>query len=499
MGDFFAELRKRKIWWVAGVYLAVSWVIFQLVALMEGTFSLPVWVDMVTVIFLAVGFPVAILLAWAQETQAAVGAAADDASPEAAPADDQRSLEEQFEATFAVLPFDNFTNDDAYAGLADGLSEDIITSLSYTAWMAVSARNSSFQFKGASLDVPEIGRRLGVNFVLEGSIRIVGDMLRITSQLIETSTDKHIWADRIDEPLSDIGARQDAVIAKITESVIEAFQNHAKEFFATVAEEDLPPMGLIMRASSMPVSDGAGRDKRKELLLRAIELVPNKPQPRALLNAVISFDYAIGFSNNPERDRAEVMHQAEALLSIAGNNGPVLTLTGMAYSYISMFDEGIVLARQGYALSPDTNSRFCLAFVLTRAGQLDEGLELLETLTAKGVNGREREFSQLQRAYVMKADFDAALEISDTLAIHFGYQFLVWFERANIQAALGQMDEAKASIKRVKRMVPRFTIELGIAGQNRNYAKEEHRENMAMGLKLLLADEQAAGGDQTAS
>jgi adenylate cyclase len=121
--------------------------------------------------------------------------------------------------SIAVLPFDNMSGDPEQEYFSDGITEDIITELSRFRSLFVIARNSSFAFKGQAIDITEIGKKLGVKFVVEGSVRKAGDRIRITAQLIETSTGNHLWAERYDRDLTDIFAVQDEVAAQIVTMV----------------------------------------------------------------------------------------------------------------------------------------------------------------------------------------------------------------------------------------------------------------------------------------
>ena len=122
--------------------------------------------------------------------------------------------------SIAVLPFQNMSGDPEQEYFADGMVEEIITALSRFRWLFVIARNSSFTFKGRSVDIREVGRRLGVRYVLEGSVRKAAGKVRITGQLIDATTGAHIWADRFERDLTDVFALQD----ELTEAVVSAIQ-----------------------------------------------------------------------------------------------------------------------------------------------------------------------------------------------------------------------------------------------------------------------------------
>jgi TolB-like protein/Tfp pilus assembly protein PilF len=136
---------------------------------------------------------------------------------EAAPAAEAQAVEK---SSIAVLPFDNMSRDDDQEYFSDGITEDIITALSRYRWLTVIARNSTFTYKGKAVDVAQVGRELGVRYVLEGSVRRAGNRVRITAQLIEAAGAGHIWAERYDRELDDIFALQD----EITETIVVAIE-----------------------------------------------------------------------------------------------------------------------------------------------------------------------------------------------------------------------------------------------------------------------------------
>ena len=129
---------------------------------------------------------------------------------------DSGASSDRVRPSIAVLPFDNLSNDEEQEFLADGMTEDIITGLSANLFLDVVSRNSTFAYKGQSPDIRRVGRELGVRYVLEGSVRRVGDRLRTTAQLIESDGGAHLWAERYDRPYASIFEIQDEVIGSIT-------------------------------------------------------------------------------------------------------------------------------------------------------------------------------------------------------------------------------------------------------------------------------------------
>jgi TolB-like protein/class 3 adenylate cyclase len=186
--------------------------------------------------------------------------------------------------SIAVLPFQNISGDPEQEYFADGMVEEIITALSKIRWFFVIARNSTFTYKGRAVDVKEVGRELGVRYVLEGSVRKSGNRIRVTAQLVEAATGNHVWAERYDRDLADIFAVQD----EITERVVAAIE---PELYAAeqVRSQNKPPDSLdawecVIRALSL-IGQGA-RDANTEaeaLCRRAIAIAPGYARAHSLL------------------------------------------------------------------------------------------------------------------------------------------------------------------------------------------------------------------------
>ena len=144
----------------------------------------------------------------------------------AAPPSTDKPLTLPGKPSIAVLPFDNLSGDPEQEYFADGIAEDLITTLSHIRWMFVTARNSTFAYKGQSPDVRQVGKELAVRYVLEGSVRKGGNRVRISAQLVDASTGNHVWAQRYDRELDDLFALQD----EITETLVAALQREVGEF-----------------------------------------------------------------------------------------------------------------------------------------------------------------------------------------------------------------------------------------------------------------------------
>jgi adenylate cyclase len=202
------------------------------------------------------------------------------AAKPAAPAVSGASSNEKL--SIAILPFSNMSGDKEQDYFSDGITEDIITEISRFRELRVIARNSSFAFRGQNLEIPEIARRLGVQFVVEGSVRMAGNRLRITAQLIEAGSDRHIWAERYDRDLDDVFAIQE----EISQTIASIVAGHVKTVGAARTKarptESLSAYDLFLRARSLFSHYGL-TEKRMALLTRAIELDPDYAMAHALM------------------------------------------------------------------------------------------------------------------------------------------------------------------------------------------------------------------------
>lgn len=217
--SFLGELRRRKVVRVAVVYAVVAWLLVQIIVSVEEPLNLPGWMDTFVIVVVVIGFPLALVLAWAFEITPD-GVVRTQVGPDGSmglngvpkPEDDSARITEgplsespiDPRKSIVVLPFDNISPDSSDAYFSDGLTEEIITHLSQIRSLRVISRSSAMVLKGTNKDIRSIGTELDVQYVLEGSVRKAGNDLRITAQLIDAVTDAHLWAERYEGVLDDV-------------------------------------------------------------------------------------------------------------------------------------------------------------------------------------------------------------------------------------------------------------------------------------------------------
>ena len=195
----------------------------------------------------------------------------------------EKSQGSSHKPSIAVLPFANMSNDKDQQYFSDGMTEDIITELSRFSQLHVVARNSSFRYRGADLDMIRVGRELGVNFLLEGSIRRMGPRIRITAQLIDAISGHHLWAEKFDRDQNDIFEVQDQVVRTIVATLVGRMRAATIEVAKRKPPASLAAYECVLRADALPIHSPEARAEARALLEKAIALDPAFARPVALL------------------------------------------------------------------------------------------------------------------------------------------------------------------------------------------------------------------------
>src|SRR5208283_5235932 len=238
------------------------------------------------------------------------------AAPDAAPLPDKPSI--------AVLPFANMSGDPEQEYFVDGMVEEIITALSRIRWLFVTARNSTFAYKGQSVDVKRVGRELGVRYVLEGSVRKAGNRVRITGQLIDAATGAHLWADRFDGSLEDVFELQDKVASSVAGVIEPALQAAETARSTGRPTTDLTAYDLYLRAHAMIWSSARRIPEALGLLEQAIARDPCYG-PALAWAAMCCYRLCVdGSGTDPESDSCKGIDFGQRALEVAGDDPEVI-------------------------------------------------------------------------------------------------------------------------------------------------------------------------------
>jgi TolB-like protein/class 3 adenylate cyclase len=259
--------------------------------------------------------------------------------------------------SIAVLPFQNMSGDAEQDYFADGMVEEIITALSRTRWLFVIARNSSFTYKGRAVDVKQVGRELGVRYVLEGSVRKAGSRVRITGQLIDASTGAHLWADRFDGGLDDIFDLQDQVTSSVVGAIAPKLEQAEIERAKRKPTESLDAYDYFLRG--MAAFHQYSKDLNGEalpLFYQAIKLDPNFASAYGMAARCYSQRKGGGWATNRAQDIAETARLARRAGVLGWDDAFALCTAGIALAFVSGdVEDGAAFIDRALELNPNLN------------------------------------------------------------------------------------------------------------------------------------------------
>jgi adenylate cyclase len=378
--------------------------------------------------------------------------------------------------SIAVLPFENMSGDPEQEYFADGMVEEIITALSRFKWLFVIVRNSSFTFKGKAVDIKEVGRRLGVHYVLEGSVRKASGKVRITGQLIDAVTGEHLWADRFERDLTDGFALQD----EMTVAVVSAIQPklHRAEM-ATAARkrpENLTAYDFYLRAIQQryPMTR-EGLAEAIRLAHRALELDPRFGSVAALAADCHMNNVGLGYAADPQFDPKEAVRLIRLALSVDDSDPETLAFACVISAVIDGdYESGTEIADRAVALNPSSffawNGK---GWVYKLAALPEEALRRFErALRMSPVDPLlHQTFAVMGYAYIELGRFDEAIVAGKKAqrqnpSFSPAYRCLV-----SAFAHLGRDAEAREAAARLLETDPGFTISAWIARGGQSNAK----------------------------
>jgi TolB-like protein/Flp pilus assembly protein TadD len=388
--------------------------------------------------------------------------AADDPVAEQAyePANETLSL--PMKPSVAVLAFDNMSGDPEQQYFSDGITEDIITALSQVKWFFVIARNSSFAYKGRSVDVKQIARELGVRYVLEGSVRKAGERMRITGQLIQAETGAHIWADRFDGEASDVFDLQDKVVTSVVAAIEPSLRLAEIDRASRKPTEKLDAYDLYLRAlPHFYTLTREGVDQAMVLLDRAIAIDPRFALAKALAARCYAWRNPQGWAAAPEEEKAVAVRLGREALQDGGDDPSVLWMVGFALWQLRVdLDRALELYDRALALNANCPQALALrGWALATAGRHDEATTSLLLALRLSPFDPEAFFtmSALGWTHLVAGRFDEGVKwTSRALRERPAFGPALRFHAACL-VGLGRLDEARDTVARLLQLEPGLT------------------------------------------
>jgi TolB-like protein len=367
--------------------------------------------------------------------------------------------------SIAVLPFTNLSGDPEQDYFADGMVEDIITGLSRIKWIFVIARNSSFAYKGKAMDVRQIGRELGVRYVLEGSVRRSANRVRITAQLIDTGSGAHIWADHYDRALDDVFAVQDELTMSVVGVIEPTLRKAEIERARRKRPDSLDAYDLYLRAlpfafTAMPLD----ADKALALLDRAIELEPDYAAVHALIAWCHEQRYLRGGLH--EKTKRAALEHARAAIAAGGDDSAALATAAFVIAVVE-YDYKTATAAFERSFELSNSSALALGFSsIVRAWMGDDATAVDQAERAIRLSPFDPllylPYIGLAYTHFAAGRFAEAADAAGRAAQSNPRFTMPYVLQAAALANLGHIEQARVVADRVRELEPSLTVSTAI-------------------------------------
>jgi TolB-like protein/Flp pilus assembly protein TadD len=452
--NFFAELKRRKVYSVAVAYVVAGWALAQGVAQVFPVFDIPTWVVRLIVLLIVLGFPVALVLSWFFDlTRYGIVRTPDldGRNIKIVQSGPDSSRVDAAEKSIAVLPFDNQNRDPDTDYLSDGIPESIIHSLSQLPQLRVMARSTVFSYKGKDVDPRKVGNDLGVHAVLMGRLIQQGDNLAIRTELVNVADGTELWGEQYNRKLADVFAVQEEIAKEISEKLRLKLSGAERQQLAKRPTEDLKAFQYYIQGRSISQSH-----TWEDLLtaIRYYERAIEEDRNYALAYAGLADAYGTlgiyGYIAAIE-GRRKAEEAARKALALDENLAEAYAVLGLAYAGFapSDFSLGDRELRRAIELNPSLAlAHLYLGVSLVRQGRIDESFE--EYLKARELDPLSSIIARAQAfPYYLKRDYVGALELLRQ-ANELGPPLsTTWEIGAYIQS--GSFSEALEELEKVKR------------------------------------------------
>lgn len=472
MNGFFDEIKRRKVYRAAVAYVVVAGGVIQLASAVFPAWELPAWTLRLVIILLLLGFPIALILAWALEvTPEGIRATP---TPPSTPRRKRnviallaagvivsaasgffllpRASARKIDKSIAVLPFENFSDDKENAFFADGIQDDILTNLAKIGDLKVISRTSVMEYRGKEKNVREIGKALGVSTILEGSVRKSGNRVRVNVQLINAENDEHLWAEDYDRDLTDVFAIQTDLAQKIARELQAKLSPTEKAQIMRKPTENGEAYLAFVQAHNLhlQLEDLEKLKQAEQLYERALQLDPNFALACAGFSRLQSWIYHTFEPTPAHREKARTL--AERALQLQPDLPEAHLALGFSFYYGERAYEKALqefaIAQEG--LPNESEAYLAMGAIERRQGKWQESNANLD----KAVTLSPNETWPLQNLafnYGMLRDFDSENRTIDRALKLNPHSFSLWSMRAQTEVAergtFGFMERATEALK----------------------------------------------------
>jgi TolB-like protein/Flp pilus assembly protein TadD len=482
MRDFFKELRQRKVFTVGAAYVVIAWILLQVAATVFPIFAAPEWVLKVVTAILALGFPVAVLLAWAYDltpkgvVKTASGAKAAAAKSVANPqppvtvTEADGGIELPSGPSIAVVPFRNLSGESSQDLFAEALTGDIVTGLTRSSHLFVLSAGATAELANAEQDLAGAGRSLGVSYLLSGTVQKAGDTLRVSAQLTDVANKVQMWSQKYDRELS--AETLFAVQDDVREHIVATLSDLHGVIYATQSKKNVHRPTASLNAYEC-LSVALAYDKHlspdyhlraRESLERAIELDPNFDEAWSHLSWIYTDEKIFGFNSLPNpMERA--LAAARKAIELNPDNYHSHWLLSRVHYFMGQRDLFLAEAQRALELnSSDGTTLGLLGLYIAFAGEWERGMDMVSKAKLLNPNHPDYYYSALGIGAFVKGNHATALE-----QLHKA-NLPAWLPHQSFliasYAALERKEDARRQLDQLRQLLPDLTLDSAAAQLN---------------------------------
>jgi adenylate cyclase len=363
--------------------------------------------------------------------------------------------------SIAVLPFVNMSGDTEQEYFSDGMSEDIITALSRLPDLFVIARNSTFQYKNKQVNVLQVGQELGVRYVLEGSVRKVGNRVRITAQLIDASAGHHLWAERYDRDLEDIFALEDEITMKILIGLqVKLTEGEEARVYGKGTQNLETYLSFLQAREEILRCSPDALFRGRQMVQKAITLDSGFAPTYHLLACTYMQEVVLVLTTEPKQAIAKAVELEENSLALDDSLSPAHALLGWLYTLQGQHDKSITECEQAVRLEPNSaEARYWLAVVLKFSGRGEESIAMCKEAMRLDPIPASYYYQNLTSAHCLTGQYEQAIKAGQKAVDLEPNNMVARAFLAVAYSLIGKEQEARTEAREVMRINPKFSVD----------------------------------------
>jgi len=458
--SFWEEIKRRKVGRVAVAYSIAAWLLVEVVVTVEEPLSLPGWLDTSVIVLVLVGFPLALILSWVFDLTSTGIVRTKHLESSDEISQEQESSSVVHPDSLAVLPFANRSDDPEQEYFSDGLTEDIITDLSLIPGLFVVARNSTFTYKGKSVDIRQLGQEMGARYVLEGSVRKSGNQVRVTAQLIEAASGHHLWAKKYDRGLKDVFAVQDDLTREIVTALdVELVSGERGRHQRTRVKNPEAREALYRGMAQFYKFDSTSHAQAKIFFEQFTHLEPDSTIGYVWQAQMCQVEIFMGWGEDKDSSLKNMEVLIEKALEIDDKDPLALGHAGMHQLFLGNHDEAIAFAKQALAEAPGMDSPYySLGWFQMFNDTPLEGIENIKRAMKLSPVVAAPRATILATAYRNAGQLEQAVDILENTVQRYPTFSSARVALTSCYVLMGKDKEAKQEAREILRRDPAYTV-----------------------------------------